>query len=427
MSVATSFLADVDLDESCRDAIVKFMPFSFTKVNELCDEVLEQERRFIYTTPKSFLELIKLYTSMLKEKRQALEDANERYENGLVKLRETAEQVEEIEKIVKVKGVEAEKKKEEAEKFAKVVGEEKSKVEAENEKANIEATKCAQIKTDVTQKKESTENDLNAAVPLIEEAKASLQGIQKKDFSTAKAFSNPPAGVPEVFASCMYLMAGHWPEGIEVDKNKKPKSVEWKASVKMMKSPEEFVQRLQDFGRIVDDNLVIPGNVKIIKEQYLSRPDFNKESMKAKSAAAEGICSWVINIVKYWDVIQDVEPKRKALAEASEQLETATIKLTAVQKVVDELNASLAKLVAEFDAAMAEKNAALAEAERCTTRLDLAQRLVSALGSENERWKNAIEVISENMKLVAGDVLLASAFISYTGPFSKRHRQFMIH
>jgi len=94
--------------------------------------------------------------------------------------------------------------------------------------------------------------------------------------------------------------------------------------------------------------------------------------MKAKSGAAEGICAWVINIVKYWDVIQDVEPKRKALLEATDQLEVATTKLEAVQKVVAELNASLSKLVAEYDAAMAEKNAALAEAERCRTRLDLA-------------------------------------------------------
>jgi len=40
------------------------------------------------------------------------------------------------------------------------VGTEKEKVEAENDKANIEAAKCAQIKSDVTHKKESTENDL---------------------------------------------------------------------------------------------------------------------------------------------------------------------------------------------------------------------------------------------------------------------------
>lgn len=52
--------------------------------------------------------------------------------------------------------------------------------------------------------------------------------------------------------------------------------------------------------------------------------------MEQKSGAAKGICSWVINIVKYFDVIQQVEPKRKNLAESTEQLEAATIKLEAV-------------------------------------------------------------------------------------------------
>lgn len=65
--------------------------------------------------------------------------------------------MEEIEKTVKVKGVEAEKKKIDAEKFAAIVGSEKEKVEAENEKASIEEAKCMKIKTDVTEKKTSTE------------------------------------------------------------------------------------------------------------------------------------------------------------------------------------------------------------------------------------------------------------------------------
>lgn len=57
----------------------------------MCQSVLENEKRFIYTTPKSFLELIKLYISMLKDKRTVLEEGRERYENGLIKLKETAE------------------------------------------------------------------------------------------------------------------------------------------------------------------------------------------------------------------------------------------------------------------------------------------------------------------------------------------------
>jgi dynein heavy chain len=98
-----------------------------------------------------------------------------------------------------------------------------------------------------------------------------------------------------------------------------------------------------------------------------------------------------------------------------------------VQKIVAELNASLQKLIDEYNSAMAEKDAALKEAERCKTRLDLAQRLVSALGSENDRWANAIVNINLEQKLVTGDVLIASAFISYTGPFNKKNRKHMIH
>lgn len=74
----------------------------------------------------------------------------------------------------------------------------------------------------------------------------------------------------------------------------------------------------------------------------------------------------------YYDVIQDVEPKRKALAEANSQLAEATIKLDIVTKIVNELNASLAVLIADYDKAMFEKDTALAEAARCATRLDLA-------------------------------------------------------
>jgi len=57
----------------------------------MCDKVKRDLKRYIYTTPKSFLELIKLYTSMLEGKRKILEASKERYETGLVKLIETAE------------------------------------------------------------------------------------------------------------------------------------------------------------------------------------------------------------------------------------------------------------------------------------------------------------------------------------------------
>jgi dynein heavy chain len=65
------------------------MPYSFKYVNDLSVKMYEEEKRYVYTTPKSFLELIKLYITMLDKKKLMLEKSKERYENGVIKLKET--------------------------------------------------------------------------------------------------------------------------------------------------------------------------------------------------------------------------------------------------------------------------------------------------------------------------------------------------
>lgn len=46
---------------------------------QACKLFYETERRHVYTTPKTFLELIKLYKSTLARKRKESQDAIDRY------------------------------------------------------------------------------------------------------------------------------------------------------------------------------------------------------------------------------------------------------------------------------------------------------------------------------------------------------------
>lgn len=66
------------------------------------------------------------------------------------------------------------------------------------------------------------------------------------------------------------------------------------------------------------------------------------------------------------------------------------------------------------------------EAARYERRLNLANRLVKALGDENERWAASSVRLGNQLELLIGDVLIASAFISYAGPFNKQFRQRMM-
>jgi dynein heavy chain len=124
-------LAEVEMaTPEIRLGIEKFMPYSFKLVNKYSDDILDQERRYVYTTPKSFLELIKLFKVMLGNKEGELTNNLDKYETGVIKLTETGEVVSKLEEELKIFAVEVEAKKKSADAQAEIVGGEKVKVEA---------------------------------------------------------------------------------------------------------------------------------------------------------------------------------------------------------------------------------------------------------------------------------------------------------
>lgn len=76
-----------------------------------------------------------------------------------------------------------------------------------------------------------------------------------------------------------------------------------------------------------------PEVIKAI-QPYLKDSEFEPEFVRSKSAAAAGLCAWVINIIKFYEVFCDVEPKRKALAQANAELAAAQDKLSVIKRKV---------------------------------------------------------------------------------------------
>jgi dynein heavy chain len=419
-SVGRKFMAPVDLG-SVRGTIEQFLPFSFTKVNEMANKFRQMERRHVYTTPKSFLELLKLYSQLLDSKRNEAEKGIDRLAKGLLKLRETAESVTKIEADLKISLEEADNKKTVAEGIAEVVSKEKAIVEVETAKAQVQAKEVSIIQADVMEKQRSTEADLAMAEPLVERAMAALNTLDKKALGEAKTMATPPAGVDDVFAATMILLAGVHPN-VQVQKNGKVKDMSWDACKKqMLGSIPEYMSFLASIKEKVDDRSIPKINFTEVKA-LTNLPHFTVETINKKNTSAGGLCSFVLNIIMYYEVVVTVEPKRKALAEANEQLETANAQLKQVMDKVADLEAKLAQLTTELNAANAEKQEAMDSVERGQRKLDLAQRLTNALANENVRWAQNIVQMEADKLLLTGDVLLASAFISYVGPFTKDFR-----
>ena len=159
-----------------------------------------------------------------------------------------------------------------------------------------------------------------------------------------------------------------------------------------------------------------------VERDYLSNPAFNADASRSKSAAAAGLCSWVVNIVRFFRIYQVVAPKRAALAEANARLAAASAKLADVRARVAAIRARVAELEAGLVRATEDKNAAAAQAARTQARADLAGRLTAGLASEAERWAATIGEIDAARATLVGDALLSAAFLAYAGPFGAEQR-----
>eukprot|EP00595_Chromulina_sp_UTEXLB2642_P001983 CAMPEP_0196768278 /NCGR_PEP_ID=MMETSP1095-20130614/42547_1 /TAXON_ID=96789 ORGANISM="Chromulina nebulosa, Strain UTEXLB2642" /NCGR_SAMPLE_ID=MMETSP1095 /ASSEMBLY_ACC=CAM_ASM_000446 /LENGTH=829 /DNA_ID=CAMNT_0042137617 /DNA_START=2113 /DNA_END=4603 /DNA_ORIENTATION=- len=318
----------------------------------------------------------------------------------------------------------AEEKSRIAERIATNVQHEKEGVELENEKAKIEEEKVANIQSEVSLKQADAMNDLQQAEPALERAMHALDSLDRKDLGNCKTMAKPPSGVEDVFGAVMVLLAGTNPN-IIIQRNGKVREKErtWEASKKaLLGNINTFMDELKNFKSLIDNNVVPEINWKEIRP-FIALEHFLPEIIEKRNSAAAGLCAWVINIVNYHDIVQLVEPKRIALRAANDQLDVANKALIAVQERVAALQEKLDVLTTEYNAAESQRLEAQSIAEKGKTKLELARRLITALGSEEARWNEGVKTLSEERHLLLGDCLLASAFISYIGPFSKQYRE----
>lgn len=213
--------------------MARFMAYVHTSVNATSKLYLQNERRYNYTTPKSFLEQINLYAKLLRQKSQELRGKVERLENGLEKLRSTAKQVDDLKAKLAVQEIELKEKNEAADALIEIVGIETEKVSIEKSVADEEEKKVAMIAEEVTQKQKDCEEDLVKAEPALVAAQEALNTLNKANLTELKSFGSPPGAVTNVTAAVMVLLA---PAG------KVPKDRSWKAAkVQTIPTLSEFI------------------------------------------------------------------------------------------------------------------------------------------------------------------------------------------
>ena len=415
VSVAQRFLNDVpNLEDDVQENVAYHMAFAHNTVSDFTVKFKIMFKRHAYTTPKSYLELISLYSSLLESKRSELSKARERLENGVDKIEQASTQVADLQLSLKQEQIIVEEKKATTNALIESIGQEKVVVDQAVESGRDDEEKCAKIAEEVTAFQAECERDLAAAEPIIKEAEAALNSLDKASLGELKTFGSPSAEIVGVGAACIILTA---------PKGKIPKDLSWNASKKMMQNVDSFLRSLKEFDK---DN--VPVNcVEKVEKDYISDPGFTADNIRSKSGAAAGLCAWVINICRYFRIYEVVAPKRAKLAEANKKLNNANKKLSGIRAKVKELQDRVAALEENLFKATEDKNKAIAQADKTQGKAALADRLITGLAGERKRWGESIEKFDVMEGKLVGDVLLASSFVSYAGPFDMGFRNALVN
>lgn len=100
----------------------------------------------------------------------------------------------------------------------------------------------------------------------------------------------------------------------------------------------------------------------------------------------------------------------------------AMSELKKAQEDLKEIQAYLAQLQETFSKQMNEKQQLEIKSNKTKKRINTARQLIGSLSGEKERWTKGATEIADQKKRLVGNSSLATAFISYCGPFNAEFR-----
>lgn len=405
-TVAEELTNTLDLGAN-RQLVVEALVFIHFSVYTFAERLRRRQGRRFHQSPRHFLSLIEYYVQVSNQKRDELQDQQRFLLVGLDKLRSTVDQVEELQKSLAVKRTQLEAKNAQAnQKLQSMV---KDQQEAEQKRAasiEIQAA-LANQEQEIGQRRHVVMADLADAEPAVQDAQASVSNIKKQHLTEVRSMGNPPLPVKNAMESVCIIL-GH-------------KIESWK-TVQAIIRRDDFIASIVNFD--TDRQMTRQIREKMIRD-YLSKPDYNFETINRASKACGPLAKWVIAQVRFSEILDKVGPLRDEVQSLEQQAEDTKLQASQIVDMIAELENSIATYKDEYAALISETQAIKAEMERVQNRVSRSMQLLDSLSSEKQRWETGSRTFDDQMSTIIGDALLSAAMLAYAGYFDQQYRESM--
>uniref|UniRef100_A0A4W3JT26 Dynein heavy chain 5, axonemal-like n=1 Tax=Callorhinchus milii TaxID=7868 RepID=A0A4W3JT26_CALMI len=421
IAVAEHFLSlfEIDCTLKVKQQVVECMGTFHDGVAEKCMLYFQRYRRPTHVTPKSYLSFIQGYKAVYQEKQLELQTLAERMKTGLEKLKEASESIVALSKELEIKEKELKIANDKADMVLKEVTVKAQAAETVKMEVQKVKDRAQAIVDSISTDKAMAEQKLEAARPALEEAEAALQTIKPADITLVRTLGRPPHLIMRIM-DCVLLLFQRKLNPVKVDVERLCVIPSWQESLKLLAGNP--LQALQQFPK----DTINEETVELLCP-YFEMLDYNIEVARRVCGNVAGLCSWTRAMANFYAINKEVLPLKANLAVQESRLTIALEELKKAQSELDAKQAELDTVQAEYEQATREKQALLEDAERCRQKMQMASSLIDGLSGEKARWTQQSKEFAAEEKRLVGNVLLATAFLSYSGPFNQEFRNLLLN
>uniref|UniRef100_A0A182YK77 AAA+ ATPase domain-containing protein n=1 Tax=Anopheles stephensi TaxID=30069 RepID=A0A182YK77_ANOST len=417
VAVASHFLADftIECTADVKLELVNALGTIQDVVSKTSNEYYQRFRRATHVTPKSYLNFIAGYKNIYMQKHRELCDGADKMDTGLEKLAEASESVEILKKdlaIMEKDLVEASAK---AERVLVEVTERAMQAEVFKNQVQVVKEKAEALVQSIAVEKALAEEKLEAAKPALEEAEAALNTIKPAHIATVRKLGRPPHLIMRIM-DCVLIMFQRKLHPVIADTGAPSPKPSWQESLKMMASTT-FLLQLQNYPKdTINDEMIEH------LQPYFRMEDYNMDTARRVCGDVAGLLSWTKAMAFFHGVNKEVLPLKANLMLQEARLRIAMEDLAAAENQLAEREAALQKVKDQYDAAVSEKQRLTDAANSCLRKMTAATALINGLGGEKARWTQQSKEFKIQLGKLVGDVLLATGFLSYCGPYNQEFR-----